>query len=239
MIIVIRFRKAILIIHGFTGNLYDNEYLMNYLEYERNFDVYAKTLPGHNRDRFCRAKYTDWLKFVDNEVSYLASLGYKTIYVIGHSMGGILASYVASCHKEVKKLVLINAAFKYINLKQNKIDIINNKDFSNYNHLLEKLLRTSLMFFIEFTKLVKKYKYVLEEVTCDTLVLQSTADEIIPFETGSEIYEKLGSEKKCLTTLNDCSHVALIGKRKEEISEYIKLYLKGGRKWKKNMKDVL
>ena len=26
------FRKAIVIIHGFTGNLYDNEYLMNYLE---------------------------------------------------------------------------------------------------------------------------------------------------------------------------------------------------------------
>ena len=26
------FRKAVVIIHGFTGNLYDNEYLMNYLE---------------------------------------------------------------------------------------------------------------------------------------------------------------------------------------------------------------
>ena len=72
---MIRYRKAILIIHGFTGNLYDNEYLMNYLEYDRNFDVYAKTLPGHDRDRFCNAKYTDWLRFVDNEIDYLSSLG--------------------------------------------------------------------------------------------------------------------------------------------------------------------
>ena len=236
---MIRFRKAVFIIHGFTGNLYDNEYLMNYLEHDREFDVYAKTLPGHDRDRFSNAKYTDWVRFVDNEIDYLVSLGYKTIYVIGHSMGGVLASYVTSRHKEVKKLVLINAAFNYINLKQNKLDIITNKDFSKYSHLLEKLLRTSLMFFIEFTKLVKKHKNVLEKVACDTLVLQSDGDEIIPFETGKEIYEKLGSTKKYLTTLRDCSHVALVTERKEDISEYIRSFLKGGRKWKKNMKDVL
>lgn len=236
---MIRFRKAIFIIHGFTGNLYDNEYLMNYLEYDREFDVYAKTLPGHDRDRFCDAKYTDWVRFVDNEINYLVSLGYRTIYVVGHSMGGVLASYVASRHKEVKKLVLINAAFDYINLKQNKLDIITNKDFSKYNHLLEKLLRTSIGFFIEFTKLVKKHKSVLSDVTCETLVLQSDGDEIIPFETGNEIYEKLNSDKKYLTTVRDCSHVALVTERKEDISEYIRLFLKGGRKWKKNMKDVL
>ena len=236
---MIRFRKAIFIIHGFTGNLYDNEYLMNYLEYDREFDVYAKTLPGHDRDRFCDAKYTDWVRFVDNEINYLVSLGYRTIYVVGHSMGGVLASYVASRHKEVKKLVLINAAFNYINLKQNKLDIITNKDFSKYNHLLEKLLRTSIGFFIEFTKLVKKQKSVLSDVTCETLVLQSDGDEIIPFETGAEIYEKLNSDKKYLTTVRDCSHVALVTERKEDISEYIRLFLKGGRKWKKNMKDAL
>jgi len=236
---MIRFRKAIFIIHGFTGNLYDNEYLMNYLEYDREFDVYAKTLPGHNRDRFCDAKYTDWVWFVDKEIDYLVSLGYRTIYVVGHSMGGVLASYVASRHKEVKKLVLINAAFDYINLKQNKLDIITNKDFSKYNHLLEKLLRTSIGFFIEFTKLVKKHKSVLSDVTCETLVLQSDGDEIIPFETGAEIYEKLNTNKKYLTTIRDCSHVALVTERKEDISEYIRLFLKGGRKWKKNMKDVL
>lgn len=236
---MIRFRKAIFIIHGFTGNLYDNEYLMNYLEYDREFDVYAKTLPGHDRDRFCDAKYTDWVRFVDKEIDYLVSLGYKNIYVVGHSMGGVLASYVASRHKEIKKLVLINAAFDYINLKQNKLDIITNKDFSKYNHLLEKLLRTSIGFFIEFTKLVKKHKHVLSDVTCETLVLQSDGDEIIPFETGNEIYEKLNTDKKYLTTIRDCSHVALVTERKEDISEYIRVFLKGGRKWKKNMKDVL
>ena len=51
------FKKAILIIHGFTGNLYDNEYLMNYLELDNEYDVYARTLPGHNKDRFSKSNY--------------------------------------------------------------------------------------------------------------------------------------------------------------------------------------
>ena len=41
------YRKAVLIIHGFVGCLYDNEYLMNYLELDNKFDVFARTLPGH------------------------------------------------------------------------------------------------------------------------------------------------------------------------------------------------
>lgn len=236
---MIRFRKAIFIIHGFTGNLYDNEYLMNYLEYDREFDVYAKTLPGHAKDRFSNAKYTDWIKFVDNEIEYLISLGYRKIYVVGHSMGGVLASYVASRYKEIKKVVLVNAAFDYINVKQNKIDIIKNRDFSKYNHLLEKLLRTSPLFFIEFTKLVKRYQNVIKNIKCDTLILQSVSDEIVPAETGEKIYEELNNKNKYLTTIRDCGHVALASDRKEDISEYIRLFFKGGRKWKKIMKDEL
>ena len=41
-------RKAILIIHGFAGGTYDQEYLANFLELDRGFDVYTFTLPGHN-----------------------------------------------------------------------------------------------------------------------------------------------------------------------------------------------
>ena len=40
-------RKAVLIIHGFVGCLGDNEYLMNYLTFDRKFDVFSRTLPGH------------------------------------------------------------------------------------------------------------------------------------------------------------------------------------------------
>lgn len=232
-------KKAIVIIHGFTGSLYENEYLANLLEYENDFDVFAKTLTGHNHDRFSSAKYEDWLKDVDNEIKELINHGYNKIYLVGHSMGGILASYLASRYKQVKKLVLINAAFDWINFKQNKDDFLK-KDTSKYSHLWEKFLRTSPLMVYEFSQLVKTQQNVLKNITCEVLILQSNKDEIIPIKTANKIYEKLEKTKnKKITYLDKCSHVVLIGDRKDEVSKYIRSFLRGGITWKINMKDKL
>ncbi len=235
---MIFFRKAILIIHGFTGNLYDNEYLMNYLEFDHNYDVFARTLPGHNKDRFSHAKFDDWLKFVDNEIQELINNGYRTIYVVGHSMGGILACYVAGKYPQIKKLVLVNAAFDYINLKQNTNDI-KKKDLEKYSHLWEKALRTSPFMLLEFRKLVKESQSYLSKVKCDTLILRSMNDEIIPFEVGDMIYNKINTNNKWITNIKDASHVVLSGNRKEVASGYIKDFLKGGLRWNKNKKEEI
>ena len=237
---MIIFRKAILIIHGFTGNLYDNEYLMNYLELDPRFDVYARTLPGHNKDRFSDAKMEDWLQFVDNQIQELINNGYRTIYVIGHSMGGILTSYVAGRYKQIKKIVLINAAFDYINLKQNKKDF-KERDLEKYSHLWEKALRTSPFMIHEFTKLVKKGTGYLKNVNCPVLILRGTCDEIIPFEVADYIYKTVATpnNKKWVTDVVGAWHTIMSGNRKEVTSGYIRDFLKGGLRWKKNMKKEI
>ncbi len=235
---MILFRKAIVIIHGFTGNLYDNEYLMNYLEYNRGFDVYAETLPGHNQDRFSDASVDDWKNSVDSLMERLINNGYKTIYVIGHSMGGVLACYAASKYQEIKKVVLVNAAFDYLNFKQNKDDL-KEHDFSKYSHLWQKALRTSPFMINEFRKLVKDSSELLPKVNCDTLILRSTKDEIIPYEVGNLIYDGISSKEKYLVDIIDASHIVLSSNKKESVSKYIELFLKGGIKWKKNIKKEI
>lgn len=235
---MILFRKAILIIHGFTGNLYDNEYLMNYLELNPMYDVYAKTLPGHNHDRFSSATVKEWKDFVDDEIKELIHNGYHTIYVIGHSMGGILATYLAGKYREIKKVVLVNAAFDYINFKQNKDDL-KEKDLSKYSHLWQKALRTSPVMFNEFRKLVKESQSYLKKVNCSTLILRSTRDEIISYEVGNLIYDNIATKDKYLTDIIDASHVVLSGSRKDDVTKYIEKFIKGGRTWKKNMKKEI
>jgi len=233
-----RFRKAILIIHGFTGNLYDNEYLMNYLELDNEYDVYARTLPGHNKDRFTGSNCEEWKKSAEMQVEELINNGYQKIYVVGHSMGGILATYVAGKYKEIKKIVLINAAFDYANVKLKKEDS-KNSEFSKFGRLWEKVLRTSPIIFYEFTKMVKESKNYLSGVRCDTLILRSTKDEIIPYNVGDVIYNKINTNNKWLTDVIDAPHTVLSSNRKEDVSEYIKLFLKGGRKWKKSIKKEI
>ena len=238
-------RKAVLIIHGFVGSLYDNEYLMNYLKFDHKFDVFARTLPGHHETySYQKVEYMDWIKFVEGEVEDLIKFGYRKIYLIGHSMGGVLASHLASKYKEVKKIVFLNAAFNYLNFKQNKIDILENKDYKDYVEVFDKIFHTSIPFFLEFVKLVKAEQDTLKKVWCDTLILQSDIDQVVPIENGLKIYEGLSSNKKYLTYLNEERHVVFEGnssslERKKEIAEYIRLFLRGGYKWKKILKEKI
>jgi len=236
--------KAILIIHGFVGSLYDNEYLMNYLEYDRKFKVFSRTLPGHHtNDNFQKVEYTDWLKFLDTWIEEIINYGYTSIYVIGHSMGGILAGYLASRYKEVKKVVLINAAFHYLNLKQNKVDIVTNKDYKDYLEVLTRVVHTSIPFFLEFTKLVKQEQSCLSKIKGEVLVLQSNEDQVVPIENGIKIIENLHC-KKYLTYLDKERHGVFLGdsnnlERKKEIAEYIRIFLRGGLTWKKTWKEKI
>lgn len=232
------FRKAIVIIHGFTGNLYDNEYLMNYLEDESMFDVYAETLPGHDKDRFSDASVADWKESIDNIMKRLINNGYTKIYVIGHSMGGILACYAATRYKEVKKVVLVNAAFDYFNFKQNKSDI-KDSDMSKYGGLWQKVLRTSPFIVNEFRKLVKEGPEILKDVKCELLVLRSVNDGIIPYDTGDMIINGVNSKEKYITDILDAGHRVLRSDKKEIVSEYIKWFLKGGLIWKTNIRKEI
>lgn len=237
-------KKAVLIIHGFVGSLKDNEYLMNYLNYDKNFDVFARTLPGHYDDEtYQKVGYQAWIDFVDLEIADILKHGYKCIYVIGHSMGGILAGYLASKYKEVKKVVFLNAAYTYLNLKQNKIDILEHKDYKDYIEVFDRVLHTSIPFFLEFVKLVKEYHGVLANITTETLVLQSTADQVVPSINGIEIYNSIKGEKY-LTFLENDRHMLFAGnkvdeKRKEELAFYIKMFLIGGKKWKRTWKEKI
>ena len=118
-------RKAILMIHGFVGGNYDYGDLINELELVKNFDVFTYTLPGHEKLIVKNVKQKDWIKESERQIDILIQNKYKNIYVIGHSMGGVLATYLAYKYpKYVKKLVLAAPAFKYCCFDNDKLDIM-------------------------------------------------------------------------------------------------------------------
>ena len=55
-------KKAVLLIHGFVGGIYDYGNLQNELQVNRKFDVYTFTLPGHEKNVVKDVKYEEVLK---------------------------------------------------------------------------------------------------------------------------------------------------------------------------------
>ena len=225
------FRKAILIIHGFGGGTYDEEYLAHNLELIRNFDVYTFTLPGHDGLFKSNMNEEEWIKKTDEIINFLIKNKYKTIYVIGHSMGGVLASRLASNYKEIKKLVLLAAAFRYLEFKEDNVDIMKSikktkdlvKDYKE--EFISRIIKMPPNAIKEFMKTVKNNENVLKNINIPTLIIQGTKDDLVPLETLDYIYNEIPSQNKEVLVLEGVNHDIFKSDKKQEATEEIIKFL--------------
>lgn len=226
-------RKAILIIHGFAGGTYDQEYLANFLELERKFDVYAFTLPGHDEIDY-NVKKEDWIKATENHIQMLINNNYKDIYVIGHSMGGVLATHVANKYKQIKKLVLLAPAFKYLALdEKGNFSLIEGlkkspniiKSYSK-EAIFSRALKVPFKTVMEFVNLVKEYEKIPENISVPTLIIQGLDDDVVPVESAKYVYNLIPNENKEILFYDNTNHDLFGSNKRKEISIEIKNFLK-------------
>ena len=229
-------KKAILLIHGFVGGNYDYENLPNELQLYRNFDVFTFTLPGHEKTVVKGVKYQEWLDASVEKIKFLIENNYKEIYLIGHSMGGVIATYLASKYTEVKKLVLVAPAFRYFYFKDGKINIKNITStiknvpdlFKNMGRekVVERIKKTPVATMLEFTKLVDTCQSSIKKVTCPVLIIHGMNDKVAPIESTNLVHEKISSKSTTLVNIKDTTHDCFYGKRSIEIKKIIIDFLK-------------
>ena len=65
------FRKAILLVHGFGGGIYDFGTLGNDLQMYLDFDVFTFTLPGHEKGYINNVTKDDWIRASEEQVERL------------------------------------------------------------------------------------------------------------------------------------------------------------------------
>lgn len=238
------FRTAVLVIHGFCGGLWENEYLVNYLQQYRKLDVYAHTLPGHERDFLTKIDYNEWIQSEENYLQELLNK-YHNVILIGHSMGGVIASFLATKYK-IKKLVLIAPAFEYLNFEKNISDlkdikgIVKEKDnYSIYKDFATKLIRYSPFVLNEFRKLVKNNKECVSNIKCPTLILHGKEDELVNTNASEYAFNNIYTNKKYLTFINNTRHRVFHSDKKDIIATYIYKFIRGGFIWKQIQKSEI
>ena len=225
--------KAILIIHGLAGGTYDEEYLANYLELKRDYDVFSFTLPGHDVKDRRKATCEEWMSASEKQINYLIKHNYKKIYLVGHSMGGVIATHLAKEHKEVKKLVLVAAAFTSFASKEEggvfnalvKIpDLI--KTYS-YNELMTRLNKLPIISAEkEFFELIEKYKDDINDINIPTMFVHGKSNQMVPASSSEKLYENMTNNKKKLLLIDNYYHDVFKGEKVEDICFEIKKFLK-------------
>ena len=89
-------KDGVYIIHGFTNTTYETRDLAEYLG-NQGFYTNAINLPGHGTtpEDCNRVKFTDWIEYTEQGVAEMSSQC-NNVYVIGISMGSVLALHLSS-----------------------------------------------------------------------------------------------------------------------------------------------
>ncbi len=106
---------TILYIHGYGASRAEGELVVDRISKELKANTYYLRLPGHgtNVEDQARVSGKDHLDEVITTLKMMQKLGDKVI-VIGTSMGGMIATYIAASNPElIDALVLVSPAYRY------------------------------------------------------------------------------------------------------------------------------
>ncbi len=237
-------KKAVLFIHGFSAKQEDNQIFVDFMKRKRQIDFHTFILPGHEKKRMGKVTYQDWIDASTREFEKILSK-YSKVTVVGHSMGTILAIYLASHYKEVEKLVLVSPAYNCGNLEQNVRDFkklirheMNVELGTGFEGILYKIFHVPFSRFVEYKKLAKHNIELIHKVKCPTLILQGTMDNIVPIHSSLYVYNTLSCEKY-LTLIEQVRHQVFKSKKAKLVANYIYYYIIGGMHFKIHKKDLL
>lgn len=106
---------AVLCCHGYAGTPGELTGVGLQL-YNNGFDIYCPRLPGHGTKakEFKKSKAKSWIDIEIVAYQYLMD-NYDEVYIVGHSMGGLIAVIIAQIFR-VKKIALIGPAFDIFGL---------------------------------------------------------------------------------------------------------------------------
>ena len=219
-------RGLILVSHGLGEHIGRYEHLAAFL-LEKGFAVCGPDHRGHGRtdgrrghvlsfDRYIR----DFKIFRDATVSRIPGL---KIFLLGHSMGGLIAAHYALAHpSDFDCLILSSAALK-VKIDASPVKLALGRFFSKVlpgltmsngldpnmvshdQEVVKKYIddplvhdRVSARWYTSFTAAIAAAQARAGELKMPALVMQSSEDKLVDPEGAREFFGKLGSKDKTL-----------------------------------------
>ena len=143
----------------------------------------------------------------------------RDITIIGFSMGGVLASHLASKYK-VQKVFLIAPAFEFITIK-NILGAIT-QIFSNQSSH-SKMSSAQISCFME---VVSKCKDSISLIDCPILIVHGDCDNVISSRSSINAYDKIHHQQKRLLILHKGVHQLMLDTHtNNEVYQLFKLFM--------------
>jgi len=206
-----------LLIHGFTSCPLDVRPLTRHL-HSCGYTVREVLLPGHGTSCEDMAKYgwRDWLAAVESELTLLRAQCAR-VWVVGFSMGGLLAAMAAS-RQPVQGLVCLAAPIwplpRFIWLAgllrhfRRYVDMGQPRQFRFPSWRYQRVAVKNI---VDLLQLIRAVRRVLPALRVPALVVQGSADRTVEPRSADYIFAHLSAADKELFVVEGGGHMLLLG----------------------------
>ncbi|MGM8215275.1 alpha/beta hydrolase [Bacillaceae bacterium W0354] len=226
--------RAVLLLHGFTGNSADVRMLGRFLE-KKGYTCHAPIYEGHGEEpeKLIDSDADQWWQDALQGYEHLQRLGYEEIAVAGLSLGGVLSLKLA-INKPVKGVIPICAPVFFDNVEElskgfkhfaSEYKQLEQKDDEQIGQEVHELMENSRHMFQTLNKLIKDVHSQIEYIYAPTLVLQAEEDEMINMDSANYIYEKVQSDQKDIIWYEGAPHVITLSDYKDQVHEDVFQFL--------------
>ncbi|MCR4424786.1 MAG: alpha/beta fold hydrolase [Firmicutes bacterium] len=227
-------RVAALIIHGFAGSPSEVRPIGEHLA-SRGIFAYAPRLPGHGTsvEDMSRTRFTDWVGCAESALVRMKS-EHDLVFVVGFSMGGLIALYLAQRH-EVDGIAVISSPMRIRDPRVVLLPIL--KFFQKYDPPapvppevssgVNKVAYTQkpLVCAESLIRLMSIVRRNLAKVTTPALVVAGAQDRTAPPEDARYIADHLASVDKRLVLLPNSRHMCMFGEDQERLFEELSSFV--------------
>lgn len=229
-------KRAVLLLHGFTGNSADVRMLGRFLQ-DKGYTSHAPHYKGHGvpPEELLRTDPKDWWEDVKNGYEHLKNRGHDEIAVAGLSLGGVFSLKVGYTFP-VKGIVSMCAPMSTKTedkIRQGVIDYA--KQWKQLEGKSKEQIELELKPFIDApmktlakpSEWIKDVRPHIDLIYSPIFVVQGRLDTMIDSNSANIIFETVESEDKRIKWYEHSGHVITVGDEKAQLHQDIYDFLEG------------
>lgn len=235
-------KAAVVLIHGYMAAPLEMRALAEFLR-GRGYAVYAVRLKGHGTSPTDLGSMTwrDWYASIEHACTIAATLSDRVV-VGGFSMGAGMALLTAarrntntsavfaidaplhlrnSSARFAPSIVKMNAWMKWFHWDRFRWEYIENHPENRHINYTSNPVATVAQLTTAMTVMAES----LKDITAPALVIQGSRDPLVHIDSGSTIFEKIGTTRKTLYVLERDRHGIINGEGSRDVFEHVALFL--------------
>lgn len=229
-------KRAVLLLHGFTGNSADVRMLGRYLE-KKGYTSHAPHYKGHGvpPEQLVHTGPDDWWQDVMDGYNLLKDKGYEEIAVAGLSLGGVFSLKLG--YTVPIKGIIPMCAPMYIKSEEVMYEGIldyarefkkfEGKDEDQILQEMQEFKKTPMSTLKGLQQLIASVRDNVDMTYAPLFVIQARNDEMINTDSANIIYNQAESVKKEIKWYEHSSHVITLGPEKDTLHEDVYRFLEG------------